>query len=187
MNEESENHPQAIFQTIIQILNRHQAVLRLKNPKNSIKCWGFPKKGHGIQFSFPEIRVHVKFRASHRQLSGNFAFAFGLLRPIALGVIAAAGFAALLTDGCAGKASFVRVSGLLIFSSSRNGVFESLRVIAVSFHLTGRIWFMTWCFEHQRVKVVHWGKDRLLAVWEVSDRAFLAPQAFSQTACLFPC
>ena len=82
-----ENHLQEIFQTIIHIFNRHQAVLRLKNPKDVVK------KGHGNNFSFPEIMVLVNFRASHRQLSEKFAFALRLLRTIALGVIAAAGFA----------------------------------------------------------------------------------------------
>ena len=41
--------------------------------------------------------------------------------------------------------SFVRVSGVPIFSSNRNGVIESLRVMAVNFRRIGRIWFMTWC------------------------------------------
>jgi hypothetical protein len=31
----------------------------------------FPKEGHRNKFSFPKKRVHVNFRASQRQVSGN--------------------------------------------------------------------------------------------------------------------
>ncbi len=41
--------------------------------------------------------------------------------------------------------------------------------------------------EKKREKVVHcWEKTGLLAIWDVNERAVLAPQAFSQTARLFP-
>ena len=41
--------------------------------------------------------------------------------------------------------------------------------------------------EKKRDKVVHcWGKTGLLAIWDVNERAVLAPEAFSQTARLFP-
>jgi hypothetical protein len=41
--------------------------------------------------------------------------------------------------------------------------------------------------EKKREKVVHcWEKAGLLAIWDVNERAVLAPQAFSQTARLFP-
>ena len=41
--------------------------------------------------------------------------------------------------------------------------------------------------EKKREKVVHcWGKTGLLAIWDISERATLAPQAFAEAARLFP-
>ena len=41
--------------------------------------------------------------------------------------------------------------------------------------------------EKKREKVVHcWEKTGLLAIWDINKRSVLAPQAFAQTARLFP-